>query len=166
MQEAEENQGAAPAEEQQAMGNDPFAGGKEIKPNKVAFNKIGDFIIGYWVGVKDVNGQNGPIKLYELKGIMGSYHEADTTTDPETGQKIVKVHENAELVEADDYYILYGGKDQIDGLFKKARIGQKVGLRFESVIPAKKAGNSPFKTFKTTLWDEMDPGTDIEDVQI
>lgn len=141
---------------------DPFADGKDVKPNQVKFSKINDFIIGYYNGHKQVNGQNGVINMYELKGIMGSYHDSETTDDG-NGNKLVKVAEEPTLVEEGEYYFIYGGKGQIDDLFKRAKIGQKVGFRFESTTPAKKAGNSPFKQFKATLWDVFDPGVDIEE---
>lgn len=144
---------------------DPFAGGQEVAPNQARFNKIGDYIVGYFVGSKDINGKNGPIKLYELKGVQGEFHEADVTTD-ENGNKNTAILEPAVQVVAGDYYNLFGGKDSIDSLFAKAKINQKVGLKFEKATPSKIKGNSPFKTIKTVMWDDFDkPSNMIDDSQ-
>jgi hypothetical protein len=135
---------------------DVFDGAKDVKPNQVSFAKVGDLIAGYFTGHKDVIGKNGPIKLYEVKGLFGSYHGQEITADA-NGNKIVKVIEPPVEVVQGEYYTIFGGKDSIDGLFKKAKYGQKVGLRFESATPSKTKGNSPFKVFKTVMWDEIDP---------
>lgn len=142
---------------------DVFAGGQEVKPNQVSFGKIGDFIIGYYTGHKEITTDRGVTKLYELKGILGEYHNVETTSD-ENGNKQVKVDANATKVEAGDYFNVWGGKDAIDSLFAKSKLGQKVGVRFEEAIPSKKKGNSPFKVFKTVMWDEYDTSNPISDV--
>ena len=134
---------------------DPFAGGQDVTPNQARFNKVGDYIIGFFTGSKEINGTNGPIKLYSVKGIQGEYHEAESDVDA-NGNKVTTIVEPGVKVNAGDYYNIFGGKDSIDDLFKKAKIGQKVGLRFEEAIASKTKGNSPFKVIKPVMWDEFD----------
>jgi len=124
----------------------PLEGGKEVSASKFVFGKKGDFIKGTFTGFKSVNGQNGPVNLYEVKAMYGEYHPTENTTD-ENGNKIVKVLDPVMCVEG-EYYQVWGGKDVIDNGFKKVKPGTIVGIRFEDATPAKKAGNSPFKVFK------------------
>lgn len=146
--------------------SDPFAGGKVLKPNRVSWGKVGNYIIGYFTSSKMVQTSNGNAMLYELKGILGQYNEIQNEDDG-NGNKLVKVVEPAVDVVAGDYYTVFGGKDSIDSLFKKAKLGQKVGLKFSKATPSKTKGNSAFKTIETALWDENDPdymGASAEDM--
>lgn len=148
------------------MSADAFEGAKVLKPNRVTWGKVGNYIIGYYYGSKVVDTNNGKATIYELKGLMGEYNELETTDDG-NGNKLTKVLEPAIAVEAGDFYNLFGGKDTIDSLFKKSKLGQKVGLRFTKATPSKTKGNSPFKTIETAMWDEVDPefmGQGFEDV--
>lgn len=135
------------------MSQDPFEGGQDVKPNQVSFGKKGDFIIGFYSGKKDIQTDRGTTYLYEVIGEQGHYHNSETTQD-DNGNKVVKVDEKPTPVEKGEYYTVWGGKDAIDDLFKKASVHQKVGIRFEDAIPSKKKGNSPFKVMKTVMWDE------------
>lgn len=144
--------------------SDPFAGGQDVKPNQVSFGKKGDFIIGYYSDKKDIQTDRGTTYLYQLVGIEGAFHNTETTSD-ENGNKVIKVDEKPTTVNKGEYYSVWGGKDAIDDLFKKASQYQKVGIRFEDAIPSKKKGNSPFKVMKAVMWDEhwdplADAGTD------
>jgi hypothetical protein len=141
--------------------SDAFDGAQEIAPSQVSFGKIGDYIIGYYTGHKDITTSNGDTKLYELKGIQGEFH-ITTNEDDGNGNKIVKVAKDATPITVGDYFNVWGGKSAIDDLFKKVKIGQKVGVRFEEAIPSKKKGNSAFKVFKTVMWDEMDPSDPLQ----
>ena len=146
--------------------SDPFDGAKEVKPSRISFAKIGDYVIGYFTNKKIVDFDNGPTPVYELKGVSGIFHTAKNTTD-ENGNKVVKVDEEPVTVDVGDYYTLIGGKETIDQLFKKARLGQKVGVRFEAVKPSKKPGYAGFKVFSPFMWDEQDPdfmGQSAEDI--
>ncbi len=141
-------------------------GGKEIKPNRVSFSKIGDYVIGYFSGSKKVNTANGEATLYELKGVMGEYHNAETTSDA-NGNKVIKVDEQATPVEAGEYYTVFGGKQSVDDGFRKAKLGQRVGIKFKEAIASKKAGNSAFKVMSFKVWEEFDPeynGQSPEDI--
>lgn len=135
---------------------DEFAGAKDVRPNKVAFSKVEDYIIGFFYGSKQVPGEKGPINIYELRGINGAYHFAESSTDV-NGNKVVKIDEQPTQVVGGEFYTVFGGKDSIDSLFRKSKLGQKVGIKFEKADPSKKAGYSGFKHFKTVMWDETDP---------
>lgn len=146
--------------------SDPFEGGREVKPSRISFAKVGDYVIGYFNQSKIVQFENGATPVYELKGIAGQFHTSKNTTD-ENGNKVVTVDENPVNVDKGDYYTLIGGKESIDSMFKKARLGQKVGIKFESVKPSKKPGFSGFKVFAPFMWDEQDPefmGQSAEDL--
>ena len=135
---------------------DPLAGGKEVKSNQVKFSKVGDYVIGYFQDKRAVTTANGNTTLYQLRGVLGQYHGAENTSD-ENGNKVVNVDKVATPVVEGDFYFVFGGKQQIDDGFRKAKIGQKVGIQFKEANKAKKAGNSPFKVFKFVIYDEMDP---------
>jgi hypothetical protein len=137
------------------MSQDPFLGAREVTPSQVSFSKIGDYIIGYFNGSKDVIANDKAVKIYELKGIQGEFHTSTTTID-DNGNKSITVDKDAIKVGENEFYTVWGGKSAIDDLFKKAKLGQKVGIRFERSIPSKTKGNAPFKEFKTVMWDEYD----------
>lgn len=134
--------------------DDLFSGSKEVKPGKFNWGKVGDFIIGYFVGSQEIETENGLRKLYEIKAVQGLYHEVENTSD-ENGNKIVKVSPESISLEVGEFYNVWG-RDDIDKFFHKVKIGQKVGLQFKEVLPSKKKGYSPFKVIKTALWDEFD----------
>lgn len=140
---------------------DVFDGAQEVKPNQVSFGKKGDYIIGYFTESKVITTSNGDTKLYELKGIQGEYHSTETTDDG-NGNKVIKVDEKPTKINEGEFYSVWG-KQAIDDLMSKSRLGQKVGIRFEEAIPSKKKGNSAFKVFKTVMWDEYDTSNPISD---
>lgn len=133
---------------------DPFAGGKEMLDTPVSFAKIGDWVKGTFTGFKAINTDNGPTKLYEIKGQRGSYHTSETKND-ENGNKVVTVIEPAVEVNPGDFLKIWGGKGKIEDGFKKAKIGQIIAIKFESTTPSKKQGYSPFKNFRFAHF-EMD----------
>lgn len=135
---------------------DPFAGSKEVAPSRITFSKVGDYVIGYYNAKKIVDFESGPTPVYELKGITGQFHTSKSMTD-ENGNKVTKVSESPVPITPREYYTLIGGKDAIDDLFKKSRLGQKVGIKFTSVKPSKKPGYAGFKVFEPHMWDEVDP---------
>lgn len=135
---------------------DPLAGGKEVKSNQVKFSKVGDYIIGFYQDKRPVTTANGTTVLYQLRGVLGQYHGAETTMD-ENGNKVIKVDKEPTAVITGDFYFVWGGKNSIDDGFRKAKPGQQVGIQFREAHKAKKAGNSPFKVFKFVTYDEMDP---------
>ena len=138
----------------QAQMDDPFAGGKEIKPGKFSFGKIGDHVVGYFNAVQEVDTANGRKKLYEIKVVSGQYHNSETTNDP-NGNKVVTIDEAPTVLEAGDYVNIWGRAD-LDKFFQKAKFGQKVGVQFKEIKPSTKKGYSAFKVLKTVLFNEFD----------
>ena len=134
-----------------------FEGAKEVQVAAVSFSKVGDLIVGYFTGnQKKIITQNGPSTIYEIKGLFGEFHLADTITDA-NGNKVTTVKEPGIQVEAGTFYTLFGGKQAIDDLFRQSKFGQKVGIKFEEAVPSKVKGHSAFKKFKVVQWDETDP---------
>lgn len=115
-------------------------GGTEVSTKAVSWGKPGDFIKGTFTAQKKVTTRNGENTLFELKGIIGSFHEMDGKKNPV---------EPAIAVEAGAYYNVWGGKDVINGLFAKSKLGDIVSIKFESETESKTKGNAPFKSFKT-----------------
>jgi len=120
---------------------DPLAGGKEMTTQQCSFGKVGDFIKGTYTNKKVVDTQRGKNVLYELKVIIGTYHEID----PETKKGV----DPAKEVVAGGFYTVWGGKQAIDDLFARSKLGDIVALQFKDSVPSKTKGNSPFKIFKT-----------------
>lgn len=113
-------------------------GGQEVTTKMVGFNKPGDFIKGTYTGKKFVISKE--VNLYELKGILGSYHVNDA---------MGKLLEAPIMVGASEYYNVWGGKTAIDDLFNKSKFGDIVAIKFHEELPSKTKGNHPFKVFKT-----------------
>ena len=135
---------------------DPLAGGKEIKSNQVKFGKPGDYVIGFYQDKRSVVANGKPTIVYQVRGISGQYHYFEKIQD-ENGNPLVKVDEQLTPIVEGDFYLIFGGRDSIDGGFKKAKVGQKVGMQFMKVNKAKTPGNSPFKLIKFVEYPDMDP---------
>ena len=61
---------------------DIFDGANEVQVSSISFSKVGDEVVGYFTGNrKDIMTQNGPSVVYEVKGLFGSFHLAETTDD-------------------------------------------------------------------------------------
>ena len=139
---------------------DPFAGSKEVTPGKFTFGKIGDYIIGYFNSVKEIDTQNGRSKLYEIKATNGQYHNSVTSFDA-NGNKQVKVDEEATVLETGAFYPVWGKKvsdpGQLDNFFHNIKFGQKIGVQLKELKPSKTAGYSPLKIYKTNVFPEIDP---------
>lgn len=119
---------------------DPLAGGKEVSTQAVSFGKVGDYIKGTYTGKKTVKTMNGERTLYELKGAVGMFHAVDGKKNPV--EPVIEVVPGA-------YYQVWGGKDEIDGLFAKSRLGDIVAVKFDSEQESKTKGHAPFKKMKT-----------------
>ena len=113
-------------------------GGVAVTTQMVGFNQVGDFIKGTYTGKKYVASKE--VNLYEIKGQLGQYHKTDENK---------AVIADPVLVEAGLFYQVWGGKTAIDDLFNKAKFGEIVAIKFDSALPSKTKGNSPFKVFKT-----------------
>lgn len=121
---------------------DPLEGGTEVKQEKFGFGKPGDFIKGTYTGVKMVKTDKGTTPVYEVKGQFGSFHPVH---QDEVGNTIAA--EQPVQVEPGDFYGIWGGKEAIDQGFRKAKIGQIIGIRFEEFVKSKTPGNKPWKKF-------------------
>jgi len=122
------------------MSEDWKNGGKKVDTQAVTFGKVGDFIKGTYTGKKVVHANGKDTTLYELKGLLGYYHTVDGKKNPiEPG---VNIEEGA-------YYNVWGGKDTIDGLFAKSRLGDIVAIQLEKEVESKTKGNAPYKVFET-----------------
>jgi hypothetical protein len=123
--------------------SDPLGGLEQVKSLFVKFNKIGDFIKGTLVDVREVESQlpdkKGEMqKIYELKAELGQYHETDD-------QK--QVIEPPVLVEAGEFYSI-GGKPGIDAQMRRVKKGQIVAFKFTESKPSKTKGFSATKVIK------------------
>jgi len=112
---------------------DPLAGGKEVTSQTVPFSVLKDFVKGTYVGKKNVTTQYGPNVVYELKLAVGRWHD-------KAGKEEVVGQEG-------EYVTVFGGKDQVDGLFGKSKLGDIVAMQLVELKPTKK-GN-PWKNIKT-----------------
>lgn len=139
-----------------------FEGANEVQVSQISFSKVGDIVVGYFTNSKDIVTQNGPSKVYELKGLFGEFHLANTTTDA-NGNKVTTVKEPGVQVEQGKYYTLFGGKQALDDLFRQSKYGQKVGIKFLEAVPSKVKGHSAFKKFKVVQWNEFDPALSMDD---
>lgn len=122
--------------------DDPLAGGQEMTTQSVTFGKVGDWIKGTYTGKKTVDNPNKPgekVNLYELKGWLGEYHTVDGKKNP---------IEPAAEVQAGSYYVVWGGKQAIDDLFARSKLGDIVGIQFKEEMESKTKGNAPFKVYR------------------
>jgi len=110
---------------------DPLAGGTEVTSQVVPFSVVGDFVRGTYTSKKAVTTQYGPNTVYEIKLAVGLWHNKEKT------KKITG--------EAGEYVAIFGGKNQVDGLFAKSKLGDIVALQLKEEKPTKK-GN-PWKNF-------------------
>lgn len=121
---------------------DPLAGGQEMTTQTVTFGKIGNFIKGTYTGKKTVKNPNkdGVVNLYEVKGMIGHLHNVDGKKNPiEPGYD----------VQAGSFYVVWGGKQAVDDLFSRSKLGDIIAIQFKDEQESKTKGNAPFKILKT-----------------
>ena len=139
---------------------DPLAGGQEMTTQSVTFGKIGDWIKGTYTNVKTVKNPNkeGNVNLYELKGWLGEFHEVDGKKNP---------IEPAVQVLAGSFYVVWGGKQAIDDLFARSKLGDVVGIQFKEEQESKTKGNAPFKILRCLTFgkDETWAGEDSQSTE-
>ena len=105
---------------------DPFAGGKEVTTKMVGFNKPGDFVKGVYTGKKHIDSKD--VNLYELKAIVGTFHQLDNSK---------KLIETPISISEGEFVSVWGGKTSIDDLFAKSKFGEIVAIKFEAKSQAK-----------------------------
>jgi len=128
---------------QTAGSTDPLAGGQEMTTQSVTFGKVGDWIKMTFTGKKTVDNPNKPgekVNLYEGKGWVGGlFHTVDGKKNPV---------EPAVEVQAGSFYVVWGGKQAIDDLFSRSKLGDVVGIQFKEEQESKTKGNAPFKIYR------------------
>ena len=125
---------------------------QEVKSSVVSWGKVGDSVEGTLIDVvvREVrDDQKGLVRknVYEIKADGGEYHEIDSQKNPV---------EPPIKCEPENSYLVWGGKDIIDGGMKKIRIGQKVRIVFAEQGEPKKKGYSGFKMIKIFTSGVMD----------
>ena len=144
--------------------NDPFEEGmSEVKTSWVKWGKIGDFIKGTLVDIREINsmlpGKEGQrVKVYEILAQMGSFHQIDEEKKPIDPPVVINVGE----------YWTIGGKPGIDSQMRNIKLGRIVGLRFTEAKPSKTKGFNALKVIKIYVGG-MDPnyvGQNSADVEV
>lgn len=115
----------------------------EATNNFLSWGQIGDYILGALISVKQVKStlpdKEGEIQnVYEIKVREASYHLLDEKKN---------VIEEAVVPEEGDI-VSVGGRKGIDSRLARVKIGQIVGLKFVSELPAKQKGYNPTKQIK------------------
>ena len=125
---------------------------KEIKSDVVSWGKVGDSIEGTLINVRERDvrdDEKGTIrkKIYEIRADAGSYHNTDDKKNPV---------EPPVTCEKGTDYLVWGGKEAIDGAMKKVKMGQKVQITFADELEPKRKGYSGFKIIKVRSNGLMD----------
>lgn len=124
--------------------NDPlFAPENAVGRSRVVFGKVGDFIKGTLVDIREIEdsgpyGKGGKVKIYEILTETGSFHELDDKRNPK---------DPAIKIGAGEYYSVFG-KPSIDDAMRRIKLGQIVGIRFTEEKPSKTKGYNPSKVIK------------------
>ncbi len=122
---------------------DIFAAENEIQSAFVKWGKIGDFISGTLIDVRET-ASNLPDKAgemqknYDILVDEGSFHNLDDKKNP--------IEPAVVLVKGDIYTV--GGKPGIDAQMRRIEMGQKLGMKFTDEKPPKTKGYSAFKLIK------------------
>ena len=125
------------------MSDNIFDEGNELKSAWVKFSKIGDFISGTLISVREMAsrlpGKEGEmVKVYEIKAKEGSFHDID---------KKKQIIEPAIIVGAGDIYNV-GVGFVIDGQMRNVKVGQIIGIKYTEDKPNKQAGFNDMKIKK------------------
>lgn len=129
---------------------------EEVKNSWVKFNKIGDYIIGTLISVREISSslpgrENEQVKVYEIKADEGSCHDIDENK---------QVIEPALEVKEGEIWNIGGGSKEtpniLDNQFRNIKLGQKVKVEFTDTKPPKKKGFSPLKIKKVFTNGKMD----------
>lgn len=115
----------------------------EAKNSFVSWGKIGDFVYGTLVGVKEVKstlpGKEGQLqKVYEVKVNQASYHNLDDDKRP---LDTPEVPEEGEIISV-------GGRAGTDSRMSRVKIGQMFGQKFVEELPAQTKGFNKTKVIK------------------
>lgn len=128
----------------------------EVKNSWVKFNKLGDFIVGTLVAVREIKsqlpGQEGQMtKVFEIKADAGEFHDLDDKK---------QVIEEAIVVNPEEIWNIGGGSKEkpsmLDAQFRNIKLGQKVKVEYVDDKPAKQKGFNPMKVKKVYTNGKMD----------
>lgn len=117
----------------------------EVKNSWVKFNKIGDYVIGTLISVREIDSQlpaqkGQKVRVYEVKTDEGSFHDIDDKK---------QVIEPAVTINADEIWNIGGGSKEkpagIDSQFRNIKLGQKIKVEFTKELEPKTKGFSPTK---------------------
>lgn len=120
-----------------------FNDDNEVRSSWVKFSKVGDFISGTLVGVREVPsalpGKEGKmVKVYEVKAQNGEFHDIDDKK---------AVIEPAIKINAGEIWNVGGGV-VLDAQMRNIKVGQVIGIKFTDEKPAQKKGFNPMKIKK------------------
>lgn len=115
----------------------------EAQNSFVTWGKVGDFILGTLVGVREVEStlpdKKGQMqKVYDVKVKECSYHVIDEKKN---------VVEEA-VVPSEGDLVSVGGRKTIDSRMARIKLGQVFGLKFTEELPAKTKSYNPTKLVK------------------
>lgn len=115
----------------------------EVQSSWIKFSKIGDFISGTLIGVREVPstlpGKEGTMtKVYEMKAVSGEFHDIDEKK---------QVIEPAINVNAGEIWNVGGGV-VLDAQMRNIKLGQVIGIKFTDEKPAQKKGFNAMKIKK------------------
>jgi len=128
----------------------------EVKNSFWKKGKIGDFIIGTLIAVREIRSQlpgreNEQVKLYEVKADDGEFHDLDDKNQP---------IEPAVKINGEEVWNVGGGSKEhpsgIDTQFRNIKLGQKVKIQFVDEKPPKKKGFNALKIVKVYTNGKMD----------
>jgi hypothetical protein len=123
----------------------------EVRTSWMKFNKIGDYIQGTLVSVREIQStlpgkENEMVKVYEVKAQRGEFHDTDEKK---------QIVEPAISINADEVWNV-GGGIVIDSQMRNIKLGQIIAIKFTEEKPAQKKGFNPMKVKKVYSKGEMD----------
>lgn len=130
---------------------DLFNEDNEVRTSWVKFSKVGDYISGTLVGVREVKstlpGKEGEMtKVYEIKASAGEFHDIDDKK---------QVIEDPISINAGEIWNVGGGV-VLDAQMRNIKLGQKLGVKFTGEKAAQKKGFNAMKIKKVYSKGEMD----------
>lgn len=122
--------------------------------NQITWGKPGDVFRGTYIGSRQVESKfgKGLTAVFDLIGEVGAYHAVDEDGKP--------VGDQIEVVNGQEYYVF--SKNTFEDVIRKAKVGQRVLLRFVDFVKPK-SGGKPYKLIQAKL-GAMDPDYHISDV--
>ncbi len=130
---------------------DLFNDDNEVRTSWVKFSKVGDYVSGTLIGVREVAstlpGKEGEMtKVYEIKASAGEFHDID--------EKKQLIDEPIAINAGEIWNV--GGGVVLDAQMRNIKLGQKLGIKFTGEKAAQKKGFNPMKIKKVYSKGEMD----------